>query len=64
MMHQTTESVSGFTGRPTRDTIILKDDIISLQIDLNLLSVEEFIRKYCTLASEDEPRLKITYRGR
>ncbi len=64
MMHQTTDSVSSFTGRPQRDTIIQKDDIVSLQIDLNLLSVEDFIRKYCTTAPADEPRLKITYRGR
>ncbi len=61
MMHQAIDSSLQFNDRPDRETIIQKDDIISLKIDLNLLSVEEFIQKYCT-STTAEPPLKIVYR--
>ncbi len=48
MTHQTTDSSVILYGRPKRDTIIQKDDVVSLTIDCNLLSVEEFIEKYCS----------------
>ncbi len=62
MMHQAIDSALQFNDRPDRETVIQKDDIISLKIDLNLLSVEEFIQKYCT-ATTAEPPLKIVYRN-
>lgn len=33
-------------GRPKRDIAISKDDIMSLKIDLEVLSSEDFYRKY------------------
>ncbi len=48
MTHQTVDSTVILYGRPKRDTIIQKDDIVSLKIDCNLLSVDEFIDKYCS----------------
>jgi hypothetical protein len=49
--------------RPERETIIQKDEIISLKIDLNLLSVEDFLEKYCTTVQHASP-MKIFYRKR
>lgn len=62
MMHQTIDSSLMFNDRPQRDTVIQKDDVISLKIDLNLLSVEEFIQKYCEPAAHEESHLRIVYR--
>lgn len=46
-MFQPIESSSLTTDRkPERDTIIEKDEIISLKIDLEVLSPEEFLKKY------------------
>ena len=39
--------------RPVRETIIQKDEILSLIIDLNLLSVDEFMEKYCSSSSQE-----------
>jgi hypothetical protein len=33
-------------GRPNRDVAISKDDIMSLKIDLEVLSSDEFYKKY------------------
>lgn len=35
-------------GKPERDTCISKDEIMSLVIDLNNLTVDEFLNKYCS----------------
>ena len=43
--------------RPVRETIIQKDEIVSLVIDINLLSVDEFMKKYCSSSSQ-EPSIK------
>lgn len=32
-------------GRPKRDTKISKDEIINLKIDLEILTVDEFLRR-------------------
>ncbi len=47
MIHQGVEPTVTLNDRPKRDTIIQRDDVISLKIDINLLSVDEFITKYC-----------------
>ena len=51
-----------FFGRPKRETMIDHDDIISLKIDLNLLTTDEFIEKYCS--STGKHRMKSVYRKR
>ncbi len=61
-MHQAIDPLAQFNDRPDREEIIQKDEIISLKIDLNLLSVEEFIEKYCSSCTTGEPLLKIVYR--
>lgn len=48
MMHQKVESLVDLNDRPERNTVIQKDDIVSLTIDINLLSVEKFLEKYCS----------------
>lgn len=53
MMHQKCESLIKFNDRPIRDKIIQKDEVISLIIDINLLSVDEFILKYCYSCSQE-----------
>jgi hypothetical protein len=35
-----------FSGRPDRESVIDKDEILSLRIDLEVLSVEQLWRKY------------------
>ena len=39
--------------RPVREKVIQKDEILSLVIDLNLLSVDEFMEKYCFSSSRE-----------
>ena len=53
MIHQKCEPLITFNDRPVRETIIQKDAIISLIIDINLLSVDEFIQKYCYSFSQE-----------
>ena len=53
MMHQKCEPLIKFNDRPIREAIIQKDEIISLIIDINLLSVDEFIQKYCYSCSQE-----------
>ena len=60
MKHQTVQPAVKLNDRPIRDTIIQKDDIISLIIDVNLLSVDEFIFKYCLTTTTESP-IKITF---
>jgi hypothetical protein len=48
------------SDRPVRDTVIEKDDITSLIIDLNLLSADDFLRKYCLTTSTESPK-KVTF---
>jgi len=50
-MHQENQPLFTFHDRPLRDSVIQKDEIVSLMIDINLLSADEFIRKHCSLAS-------------
>ena len=45
MMHQSINPATAF-DRPVRDAIIQKDEIISLKIDLETLSLGEFYGKY------------------
>ena len=49
MMHQENQPLFTFHDRPLRDSVIQKDEIISLMIDIHLLSADEFIRKYCSI---------------
>lgn len=60
--HLGTSKKIRFFDRPDRETIIDNDDIIGLKIDLNLLSTEEFIKKYCS--STGKHRMKSVYRKR
>ena len=53
MMHQKCEPLITFNDRPIREAIIQKDEIISLVIDINLLSVDEFIQKYCYSCTQE-----------
>lgn len=53
MMHQKCEALIKLNDRPVRELIIQKDEIISLIIDINLLSVDEFIRKYCYSCTQE-----------
>lgn len=46
MLDRKTTTVEVTSLRPLRNTIISKDEITGLTIDLNLLTVEEFIQKY------------------
>ena len=47
MLRNTKNRKLTLSGRPKRNEIIQRDEIISLKIDLNLLSVDEFISKHC-----------------
>ena len=53
MMHQKCEPLIKFNDRPIRESIIQKDEVVSLIIDINLLSVDEFIQKYCYSYSQE-----------
>jgi hypothetical protein len=55
MKHQSVQPAVKLNDRPIRDTIIQKDDIISLIIDVNLLSADEFICKYCLTTTTESP---------
>lgn len=46
MMHQPVHLPEILSGRPKRDTVIQKDEIISLKIDLQVLSTDKFLAKY------------------
>ncbi len=60
MKHKIIQPVAKSNDRHVRDTIIEKDDITSLIIDLNLLSADDFIRKYCLTSATESP-IKITF---
>lgn len=47
MMRQVVKPNVTLNDRPKRDAIIQRDEIVSLKIDLHLLTVDEFIIKYC-----------------
>jgi len=48
MMHQRIDSLTTTRGRPVaeRETIIEKDEIISLKIDLETMSLADIFHKY------------------
>ena len=46
MMHQRVERHVRFSRRPRRETIIEKDEIVGLKIDVEVLSADEFYVKY------------------
>jgi hypothetical protein len=46
MMHQRAEPFVTLDDRPDRDTIIEKDEILSLIIDIEIMSTEKFYEKY------------------
>lgn len=46
MMHQQIETTHLFSGRPERETVIEKDEIISLIIDMETMEVNEFYGHY------------------
>lgn len=48
MTKQSKNSKITFSNHPKRDKIIQRDEIISLLIDLHLLSADEFISKHCS----------------
>ena len=49
MTRQKTKHSSALVSsrKPKRTTAIQKEEVISLVIDLNWLSTEEFLKKYC-----------------
>lgn len=53
MMHEIIKPQVNNDDRPIRETIIQKDEIVSLVIDINLLSVDEFMKKYCSSSSQE-----------
>jgi len=53
MTHQKCEPIIKYNDRPIRESIIQKDEIVSLIIDINLLSVDEFIQKYCYSCTQE-----------
>ena len=64
-MWRTTEGYQvSLRGRPNRNTVIDHDDLVSLKIDLETMTVEAFLAKYC----EENPFVdfppRITYRRR
>ncbi len=46
MMHQRVEPYVTLDDRPNRDNIIEKDEIMSLIIDVETMSIEDFYEKY------------------
>jgi len=52
MMHKPAESYASLNGRPNRSIIIQKDEILSLRIDLETMSADQIIRKYCIATDE------------
>jgi hypothetical protein len=54
MMHQRVEPYVLLDDRPDRDTVIEKDEILSLIIDVETMSMEDFYRKYFSFNAKDE----------
>ncbi len=48
-MHQRVEPYVTLDDRPERDTVIEKDEVMSLIIDVEVLGIEEFYDKYFEL---------------
>ena len=46
MMHQRVEPFVTLDDRPDRETVIEKDEILSLIIDIEIMSTEDFYNKY------------------
>ena len=46
MMHQRVEPFVTLDDRPDRETVIEKDEILSLIIDIETMSTEDFYNKY------------------
>lgn len=46
MIHQRAETFVSLDDRPNRNTIIEKDEILSLIIDVEILPTEKFYEKY------------------
>lgn len=59
MRHQISGTGVPLEGRPNHDKIIQKDEIINLVIDLNLLTVEEFLLKHCTIIKKKMRKISI-----
>lgn len=49
MMHQRVEPFVTLDDRPDRDTVIEKDEIISLIIDIEIMTTADFYKKYFPL---------------
>jgi hypothetical protein len=49
MMHQRVEPFVTLDDRPDRDTIIEKDEVLSLIIDIETLSIKDFYKKYFSM---------------
>jgi hypothetical protein len=47
MIRQPAGSYASLNGRPDRSIIIQKDEILSLRIDLETMTVDQIIGKYC-----------------
>ena len=64
-MWRTTEGYQvSLQGRPHRDTVIDHDDLVSLKIDLETLSTDAFLGKYCETDPFVDLPPRITYRRR
>ena len=53
MMHQRVEPYVTLDDRPDRETVIEKDEILSLIIDIEIMSTVDFYHKY--FSSEERP---------
>jgi hypothetical protein len=49
MMHQRVEPYLTLDDRPDRDTVIEKDEVLSLIIDVETMSTVDFYNKYFSL---------------
>lgn len=49
MMNQRVEPYVSLDDRPDRDTVIEKDEVLSLIIDVEIMSTEDFYNKYFSL---------------
>lgn len=52
MMHQRVDPYLTLDDRPDRDTVIEKDEILSLIIDVETMSTVDFYNKYFSLESK------------
>ena len=52
MMHQRVDPFITLDDRPDRDTVIEKDEIISLIIDLETMTIERLYDKYFMLTDD------------